>query len=101
MNPSKATRPRQGHVRAADLVGRLTVRPAELAVLLGIGETKARELLPALPTVDLGGVRVVPIDALRRWLLERVETREPALPREVEAILESLTSASASGQDRG
>jgi hypothetical protein len=76
------------------------VRPAELAVLLGIGETKARQLLPELPTVDLGGVRVVPIDALRRWLLERAETKQASLPRDVEAIIESLTSASAHEQDR-
>jgi hypothetical protein len=101
MSSASNPRSRRGDLRAADLVGRLTVRPAELAVLLGIGETKVRELLPDLPTVNLGGVRVVPIDALRQWLLDRVEVEDAEIPRKVDALIESLTDGRARGADRG
>lgn len=98
---TRSARQRRNDVRPADLVGRLAVRPAELAALLGIGETKARELLPGLPTVDLGGVRVVPIDALRQWLLDHAEVEDGAVQRKVEALMDSLVGRRAKAEDRG
>ena len=86
-------------VRPVDLIGRLAVRPAEVATLLGIGETKARELMPELPTADLAGVRVVPLDALRRWLLDRTENPLASVPRDALNLIESLSDLPSSRRD--
>lgn len=60
---------------------RLTLRPTEVAQTLGIGRSKAYELIAsgAIPSIRLGGSVRVPLDALRAWiarqLAERAESR--------------------------
>lgn len=53
---------------ALRLQDRLALRPVEAAIALGISERKLRELLPRLPHVREGGVVLLPVKALERWL---------------------------------
>ena len=43
----------------------LALRAPDAALVLGLSERKFRELAPSLPSVDLGGVTVYPVEALR------------------------------------
>lgn len=57
---------------------RLMLRPGEVAEALGIGRSKAYELIAAgeIPSIRLGGSVRVPLDALRAWIdRQLVETR--------------------------
>jgi excisionase family DNA binding protein len=49
---------------------KLALRPQQAAEALGISRAKLYELLNsgALPSVRLGGVRVIPVDALRKLI---------------------------------
>ena len=54
---------------------RLLLRPLEVAHTLGIGRSKAYELIGAgvLPSVKIGGSVRVPVDALRAWVRQQVD----------------------------
>ena len=53
---------------------RLLLRPLEVAHTLGIGRSKAYELIArgTLPSLRLGGSVRVPADALREWVRQQV-----------------------------
>jgi len=60
---------------------RLLLRPSEVADALGVGRSKAYELIASgvIPSIRLGSSVRVPADALRTWiarqLVERPEAR--------------------------
>ena len=70
-------------------VERLALRPPEAAAALGISERKLRELLPELPHVRRGGVLMIPIEPLRRWLEEQARGG----PTTAEAVVEEVLKA--------
>ena len=49
---------------------RLLLRPTEVAETLGIGRSKAYELIGSgvLPSIRIGGSVRVPVEALRDWI---------------------------------
>jgi excisionase family DNA binding protein len=58
---------------------RFALRPAEVAATLGIGRSKAYELIAAgdIPSIRLGGSLRVPVEALRAWIARQLaEGRE-------------------------
>ena len=78
------------------LTDRLALRTAEAAKALGIGERTLRQILPELPHVRVGGVILIPVDALREWLLDRAK----AEPGRVAAVVDDVLRAVAkSGGD--
>ena len=79
-----------------ELATRLALRPKEAAEALGIGERTLRQILPELPHVRVGGVILIPVDALREWLLDRAK----AEPGRVAAVVDDVLRAVAkSGGD--
>ena len=54
---------------------RLLLRPLEVAHTLGIGRSKAYELIGSgtLPSIRIGGSVRVPADALREWVRQQVD----------------------------
>ena len=54
---------------------KLLLRPAEVAELLGIGRSKAYELIAggSIPAVRLGASVRVPADSLRVWIAARTD----------------------------
>jgi prophage regulatory protein len=56
---------------------KLLLKPVEAAELLGIGRSKAYELLAqgALPTVRIGKSVRIPAEELRKWIQAQVELR--------------------------
>jgi excisionase family DNA binding protein len=57
---------------------RLTLRPVEVGESLGIGRSKVYELLASgeLPSIRVGGVVRVPVDALRAWIARHLEAKQ-------------------------
>ena len=53
---------------------RLLLRPPEVAEALGIGRSKAYELIASgeIPSIRIGGSVRVPVDALRTWIVRGV-----------------------------
>jgi excisionase family DNA binding protein len=53
--------------------GRLCLRVSEFAERVGISRAQAYNLIKAgeVPSLTLGGVKLVPVRAVRRWLEER------------------------------
>ncbi len=58
------------------LADRLALRPAEAADALGIGERTLRQILPTLPHVRIGGIVLLPVGALVRWLEDRAKIEQ-------------------------
>ena len=58
---------------------KLLLKAVEVAEVLGIGRSKAYELIAsgALPSIKIGASVRVPADALRGWVAKQTET-EPA-----------------------
>ena len=56
---------------------RLLLRPTEVAESLGIGRSKAYELIAsgAIPSIRLGGSVRVPLGALRDWIARQLPER--------------------------
>lgn len=52
---------------------RLLLRPVEVAEQLGIGRSKAYELIASgeIPSVKIGATVRVPVDALRDWVAKQ------------------------------
>ena len=73
-----------------DLGSRLALRPKEAADALGIGERTLRQILPELPHVRVGGVVLLPVEALRRWLLEQSLVGPSIRDKAVQEILDGL-----------
>ena len=75
------------------LSARLALRPAEAAAALGIGERTLRQLLPELPHVRVGGVVLIPVDALRGWLLSKAKAEQGRAEAVAEEVLRSIQEA--------
>jgi excisionase family DNA binding protein len=73
-----------------DLACRLALRPREAAAALGLSERTLRTLLPALPHVRAGGIVLLPVDALRRWLEDETKAGEERTSAVAREILESV-----------
>ncbi len=73
-----------------DLRGRLALRPAEAAETLGISERKLREMLPELPCVRHGGAVMIPVSALRDWLLDAARVEGTRVDATVAEILDDI-----------
>ncbi len=78
------------------LTDRLALRPKEAAEALGIGERTLRQLLPELPHVRVGGVVLIPVDALRGWLRDRAKGEKGRVEAVVDDVLQSIRE---SGKD--
>ncbi len=76
-----------------DLRGRLALTLAEAAQALGVSERHVRDLRAELPCITLGRRVVIPVDALREWLLRRVEAERTGGLEGVEEILRSLADS--------
>jgi excisionase family DNA binding protein len=72
------------------LADRLALRPAEAARALGISERTLRSLLPQLPVVRTGGAVLIPVEALREWLRDRVSKRHDKLNQAVQEALKKV-----------
>ena len=72
------------------LADRLGLRVSEAARALGVSERQLRQILPELPHTRLGGCVVLPVDALRQWLLERVQVEKSRIDTAVDEILASI-----------
>lgn len=92
--------PSEVAVSALPLADRLALRPREAARALGVSERTLRSLLPQLPHVRLGGVVLLPVEALRRWLEEQVKVQESRADAVAREILESLSNAGSSRRKR-
>jgi excisionase family DNA binding protein len=59
---------------------RILLKPAEVAEMLGVGRTKAYELINSgrLPTVVVGTSIRVPVEALERWVRENTKVDDAA-----------------------
>ena len=65
-----------GHMHTEhDPTDRLLLRPGEVADALGIGRSKAYELIAGgtIPSVRIGGSVRVPAEALRAWIEQLAE----------------------------
>lgn len=80
---------------------RLGLRLKEAADALGLSERKFREIQHTVPHVDLGGVRIFPVDALRAWLTAQARTHEAEVDTLVEEALRSVRRPPTVGRDRG
>jgi excisionase family DNA binding protein len=58
---------------------KLLLRPVEAAEAIGIGRSKVYELIARgeLPSVRIGASVRVPVDALRAWIAQQLETSRP------------------------
>lgn len=56
------------------MIERLMYRPVEAAEAIGISRSKIYELIASreIPSVEIGGVRRVPIDALKAWAAKQL-----------------------------
>ena len=72
------------------LADRLALRPKEAAEALGVSERTLRQMLPELPHVRVGGVVLLPVDALRGWLIEQAKTERGRAGAVAEEILQSV-----------
>lgn len=82
--PPCAPHAEKGGVRLAD---RIALRPAEAADALGISERTLRTLMPLLPFVRLGGVVLLPLRDLERWLSEQARAQVDAHRERVDDIV--------------
>jgi len=78
------------------LADRLALRPKEAAEALGISERTLRQILPELPHVRVGGVVLLPLEALRAWLTDQAKTEQG---RAEKVAAEVLRAVAASGCD--
>ena len=62
----------------------------EVARALGVSERHVRDLRAELPCITLGRRVVVPLDDLRAWLQNRVETERAGGLEAVEEVIRSL-----------
>ena len=74
----------------ARLADRLALRPKEAAQALGIGERTLRNILPELPHVRVGGVVLLPVEGLRRWLEEQSKTEQGRAEQVAGEVLQAI-----------
>ena len=71
----------------------IALRPKQAARALGISERKLREILPELPHVRIGGAVVIPVQLLKKWLVERADADTSRADRATQQILDALGSS--------
>ncbi len=71
---------------------RLGLRPIEVAKALGVSERTIRQILPEIPHLRIGTAIVVPIEALKKWLIDEAKVEDGRIDAAVEEILEGLES---------
>lgn len=61
------------------MTDRLMLRPAEAAEAIGVSRAKGYEMIARgeIPSVEIGGVRRVPVEALRSLIARRLAERSP------------------------
>ena len=69
---------------------RLALRPIEVAKALGVSERTIRQVLPGIPHFRIGTAIVVPIEALKKWLIDQAKVEEGRIDAAVEEILDGL-----------
>ena len=69
---------------------RLGLRPIEVAKALGVSERTVRQILPGIPHLRIGTAIVVPIESLKKWLIDEAKVEEGHIDAAVEEILEGL-----------
>ena len=69
---------------------RLGLRPIEVARALGVSERTVRQVLPRIPHLRIGTAIVIPIEALKKWLIDEAKVEEGRIDAAVEEILEEL-----------
>ena len=74
------------------MADRLALRVPEAARALGISERQVRQLLPEIPHTRLGGCVVLPVEALREWLLKQAQAGKRRVDAAVDEVLASLSS---------
>jgi hypothetical protein len=72
---------------AVDLANRLALGIGEAADALGISERHLRNHLSEIPHVFIGNRVVVPVDAAREWLRERVQTQRSETDTVVDEVV--------------
>ena len=78
--------------RLLSLDTRLALRPKEAAEALGISERKLREILPEIPHVRTGGVVLLPVESLRKWLREQASAEQGRADSAVEEVFRSIST---------
>ncbi len=69
---------------------RLALRPREAAQALGLSERSLRELLPQLPVVRTRRAVLIPVDALREWLLSHARSDGDKAKKVAREVLQDL-----------
>ncbi len=72
------------------LSDRLALRPREAARALGLSERSLRDLLPQLPVVRTRRAVLIPVDALREWLLSHAQSDRDKAKKVAREVLEDL-----------
>jgi hypothetical protein len=85
-----ASAPKLIDAPVVDLSGRLALRLAEAADALGISERKLREMLPDLPHIRHGGIVMIPVRPLERWLEEESKKETRRMERLADEIADSF-----------
>lgn len=73
--------------RGLNLAERLALRPTEAARAIGVSERTLRQLLPRIPHLREGGVVLIPVRALERWLEAEARAQGSAVDTAVAEIL--------------
>jgi hypothetical protein len=72
------------------LSDRLALRPREVAEALGLSERSLRGLLPQLPVVRTRGAVLLPVEALRDWLLNTARSEGDKAKNVAQEVLQDL-----------
>jgi hypothetical protein len=72
------------------LSDRLALRPREVAEALGLSERSLRGLLPQLPVVRTRGAVLIPVEALRDWLLNTARSEGDKAKNVAQEVLQDL-----------
>ncbi len=76
--------------RGLRLADRLALTVPEAATAISVSERHLRSMLPEIPHVHLGGRVVIPVDALRGWLLDRTKSERGRAEKVAEEVLRAV-----------
>ena len=69
---------------------RLALSIAEAAQAIGVAEGTLRSVLPAIPHFRVGRRVVIPVEALKNWLMRQAEAEQSQVDAAVEGILSEI-----------
>jgi hypothetical protein len=69
---------------------RLALSIAEAAQAIGVAEGTLRSVLPEIPHFHVGRRVVIPVEALRNWLMRQAEAEQSQVEAAVEGILSEI-----------